>query len=281
MTADSPGQHPKTAHPQLHYTLVDHDPAANHPRVAFLHGLFGQGRNWMTIARRLADGYASALIDLPNHGRSDWTSTVSYPTQADQVAALLSTLDENNGWTLVGHSMGGKIAMTLALRYPKLVQWLCVVDMAPVAYPVQREFAGYVDAMLSLDLDTLPSRETADEQLANGVPDPNVRGFLLQNLRRAGTGWRWQMNLSLLGDQLQTLGGWPDMNPEPYTGPTLWIAGANSNYVLPAYATAMRALFPQTRTVRVKGAGHWVHSEQPETFLQVLRTNLPGGEHLP
>lgn len=274
MTNDGARSDASTTTPRLHYSVLDHNQAAQHPRIAFLHGLFGQGRNWTTIARRLADDYSSTLIDLPNHGRSDWTSTVSYPAQADQVAKLLTALGGSDDWTLVGHSMGGKIAMALALRHPALVARLCVVDMSPVDYPVQTEFADYVQAMRSIDLTTLSSREAADEQLSTGVPDPNVRAFLLQNLRHAGSGWRWQMNLQLLGDQLSTLGGWPHLDAEPFPGPTLWIAGANSGYVRPEYAPAMRALFPQTRTVRIKGAGHWVHSERPETFLNVLRTNL-------
>lgn len=263
-----------TEHPRLHYQVVDNAADAGHHRIAFLHGLFGQGRNWTTIARRLSDDYSSALIDLPNHGRSDWTSTVSYPAQADQVAALLTAIAQDARWTLVGHSMGGKIAMALALRHPQLVHQLCVVDIAPVGYPVQREFTSYVQAMRSLDLTTLASREAADSQLADQVPNATVRAFLLQNLRRAGNGWRWQMNLQLLGDQLDTLGGWPALATDPYPGPTLWVAGTESRYVLPEFAPAMRALFPHVRTVRVKGAGHWVHAEQPEAFVHVLRTAL-------
>lgn len=263
-----------TEHPQLYYKLVDNDPAARHGRIAFLHGLFGQGRNWTTIARWLADDYSSALIDLPNHGRSDWTSSLSYPAQADQVAELLTAIDKDERWTLVGHSMGGKVAMALALRHPRLVKQLCVVDIAPVDYPAQREFHSYVQAMRSLDLTNLDSREAADSQLASRVPRATVRAFLLQNLRRAGEGWRWQMNLQLLGDELDTLGRWPTLSVDPYPGPALWVAGSESDYIRPEYAPAMRALFPQVRTVRVKGAGHWVHSEQPEAFVHVLRTAL-------
>ncbi len=259
--------------PQLYYRTLDEAPQDHHPRIAFLHGLFGQGRNWTTIARRLSDRYATTLIDLPNHGRSDWTSQIGYPEQADQVAALLTDLGDD--WTLVGHSMGGKVAMALALRRPQVVQRLCVVDIAPIDYPGQREFAGYVRAMRSLDLATLPSRDAADEQLRAAVPSPTVRAFLLQNLRRDGDRWRWQMNLQTIGDDLETFGHWPKLDTEPYPGPTLWIGGADSDYVRREYEPAMRALFPRLRTAWVKGAGHWVHSEQPGRFLQVLRTNLP------
>lgn len=275
MTPDSAEHVPQPGQPRLHVLTQDDQPEAGHHRVAFLHGLFGQGRNWNTIARRLSDRYAVSLIDLPNHGRSDWTTTLSYPEQADQVADVLSRIGGQDPWTVVGHSMGGKIAMMLALRHPALLQRLCVVDIAPVSYPGQRDFAVYIEAMRSLDLDTLPSREAADRQLAAAVPSASVRAFLLQNLRRDGTGWRWQMNLALLGDHLDTLGGWPEPDAAPYPGPTLWIAGAESDYVRTEYEPIMRGWFPQLRTVRVKGAGHWVHSEQPDTFGQVLEKFLP------
>ena len=109
------------------------------------------------------------------------------------------------------------------------------------------------------------------------MPEPAIRGFLLQNLRRdhppAG-GWRWQMNLALLGDHLADMGGWPDLDAEPYPGPVLWLAGAESRYVRPEYAPAMRALFPRVQLVTVKDAGHWLHSDQPEVFLAIMRRFL-------
>ena len=118
----------------------------------------------------------------------------------------------------------------------------------------------------------------ADRAVAERVPDPAVRGFLLQNLRRDGTGpdarWRWQMNLDLLGDRLPELGGWPDGDLGTYEGPVLWLAGDDSPYVTPEAAPAMRALFPRVRLVRVKGAGHWVHADQPAVFVETLRRFL-------
>jgi pimeloyl-ACP methyl ester carboxylesterase len=261
--------------PRLHYTAFDQNPESAHPRIAFCHGLFGQGRNWTTIGKQLSDRYAVTLIDLPNHGRSDWTESLDYPDIADLVANFLRDLGGADQWTLVGHSMGGKIAMMLALRHPELVQRLCVVDIAPVDYGGRGEFSGYVRAMRGLDLSALSSREQADRQLAADISDPTVRGFLLQNLRRdrtpgAATGWRWQMNLKLLGDQLEVLSGWPDPGGGPYSGPTLWVAGAESDYIRDENVPAMRAHFPQVRKIKIKGARHWVHSEQPEIFGQVL-----------
>ena len=186
---------------------------ASGPRVVFLHGLFGQGRNWTTIAKALSGQARVSLVDLPNHGRSPWTDHFSYPEMADQVADLLRAEAGGEPYAVVGHSMGGKVAMALALLHPDLVERLCVVDVSPVARRVSG-FETYVRGLRSIDLDTLPDRSSADAQLQPYVPEAAIRGFLLQNLRRehppAG-GWRWQMNLSLLGDHLTDMGDWPDL----------------------------------------------------------------------
>ena len=247
--------------------------------VVFLHGLFGQGRNWTQVGKALADParpepHRVLLVDLPHHGRSGWEDHFDYLDVADRVAGHLSSDDPA---ALVGHSLGGKVAMVLALRHPQLVERLCVVDVAPVAYDRLSEFGGYVAAMRGLDLDSLQGRGDADAALADAVPDPTVRAFLLQNLRRDGDGWRWQANLDVLGDSLPVIGGWPEeqlAGTSPYRGPVLWVAGSRSDYVTPEYAAAMDRWFPANRLVRVKDAGHWVHSEQPEVFLEVLRRFL-------
>jgi pimeloyl-ACP methyl ester carboxylesterase len=248
-------------------------------RVVFAHGLFGQGRNWTQIGKALADPARSdrhrvLLVDLPHHGRSGWEDEFDYVGIADRVAGLLAADDPV---ALVGHSLGGKVAMVLALRHPGLVERLCVVDVSPVAYEHLSQFEGYVAAMRGLDLRSLSRRDDADAALAEAVPDPTVRGFLLQNLRRDGDDWRWQVNLEVLGADLSEIGGWPEdrlAGTPSYRGPVLWIAGGRSDYVTPAYAQAMDHWFPTSRLVTIKQAGHWVHSEQPEVFLEVLRRFL-------
>jgi pimeloyl-ACP methyl ester carboxylesterase len=249
-------------------------------QVVFAHGLFGQGRNWNQIGKALADHHRVLLVDLPDHGRSSWTDRFDHLRIADQVAGLL---DADDPAALVGHSLGGKVVMVLALRHPELVDRLCVVDVSPVAYDHLSQFEGYVAAMRGLDLDSLSRRGDADAALAEAVPDATVRGFLLQNLRRDGDGWRWQVNLDGLVANLPVIGGWPEQQlagTPPYRGPVLWIAGARSDYVAPAYAEAMDRWFPRNRLVTVKEAGHWVHSEQPKVFLEVLRRFLdaPGAD---
>ncbi len=247
------------------------------PWVVFCHGLFGQGKNWTTAAKTLAGSHRVLLVDMPNHGRSAWTDHLDYVDMADAVAELL---DPAEPAALVGHSMGGKAAMLLALRHPELVERLCVVDMSPVTYEEggREEFGRYIRAMRSLDLAALETRAQADEAMSEAAPSPTVRGFLLQNLRRdtaeGGASWRWQPNLELLAEELDVLGSWPEdrvADAPPYDGPVLWVAGAESPYVQPEHAEAMERLFPRVRKVTVKNAGHWVHSQQPEVFAEVLR----------
>jgi pimeloyl-ACP methyl ester carboxylesterase len=248
-------------------------------RVVFCHGLFGQGKNWSNVAKVIAEDHRVTLVDMPDHGRSPWTAGFDYLTMAEAVAALLS---DDDPVALVGHSMGGKAAMVLALRHPGLVERLCVVDVAPAEYRHHDEFAGYVAAMRGLDLGSLSRRSEADEAMAAAVPDPVIRAFLLQNLRRETSeqgedSWRWQVNLDVLGAHLADLGGWPGAQLEgvtPYAGPVLWMRGESSGYVRDEHAATMDALFPRNRRVTVKNAGHWLHSEQPQVFVEVLRRFL-------
>ncbi len=236
--------------------------------VLFCHGLFGQGRNWMQIGKALADRHRVTLVDMPNHGRSPWTERVDYAEMADAVAA---TIDEPAA--LVGHSMGGKAAMLAALRHPERVERLCVVDVSPVSYRSSDEFRGFMDAMLGMDLAAIASRAGADAALAPAVPDPGIRAFLLQNLQRDGDGWRWLPNLEVLRRDLEALRGFPETDAV-YEGPVLWIAGADSGYVRDEFRDEMEARFPRVRRVTVKGAGHWVHSEQPAVMTGLLERFL-------
>ena len=256
----------------LHYTEI----GSSGPRVLLLHGLFGQGKNWTSIAKSLADQARVVMLDLPNHGRSGWTESLTYAEMAAAVADVLAA-ESDEPLNVVGHSMGGKVAMAMALLRPDLVERLVVADIAPVRYERISNFADYVMGMRSIDLSRLRTRGEADQALQSHVPDPVVRAFLLQNLRRdtsSESGWRWQMNLALLGGKLADLGDWPDLHTPPYDGPVLWIAGGRSDYVRPEYAPAMRALFPRTQLFTIKQAGHWVHSDQPEIFIAVVRRFL-------
>lgn len=243
-------------------------------RVAFLHGLFGRGKNFTRIAAGLEPEAQSLLVDLPNHGRSGWTDRIDYPFIADLVADhLRASFAAAGPVDVVGHSMGGKVAMILALRHPELVRRLAVVDIAPVGAPASRsEFPHLLGALASVDLDTVERRSDADEALLESIPNSTVRGFLLQNLKHGDGRFHWEPNLALLRRELETITGFPELPGSTFDGPVLWIGGSRSNYVTDAEEPAMRALFPRTTRLTMQGAGHWVHSEKPEETIEALRS---------
>lgn len=250
------------------------------PDVVFLHGLFGRGKNWAGIAKSLThEEHTSVLFDLPNHGRSHWTPSFDYVQLADEVADELSLhLGSAAFVNLVGHSMGGKVAMLIALRHPELVRRLVVVDIAPDISDQVRTSVPLVRAMRDLDLTTLTSRTEADHALAGEVDDPAVRQFLLQNLKLDRTPglrnrWRWEVNLELLGDHLDDVAAWPPVTGS-YAGPVLWVAGGDSPYVRAEHKPHMLQLFPGARLVTVGGAGHWVHADAPEALTAHLKQFL-------
>ena len=253
------------------------------PRVAFLHGLFGQGRNWTQIAKALAAPHGTEarclLVDLPDHGRSAWTEEFSYETYAGRVASALEAAAPGEPWVLVGHSLGGKVAMVTTLTHPELVRSLVVVDISPKDYGELDRFVHYIEAMRALPLDQLTGRADAERRFAEVEPDPAVRGFLLQNLRRHGTTWSWQANLDLLSRDAargadSRIADFLDFGAPAYDGPVVWLVGGDSSYVKDSDTEQMRELFPRARPVVVKGVGHWVHSEAPEVVTETLRRVL-------
>lgn len=260
------------------------------PRIAFVHGLFGQGRNWNQIAKSVAwpngTQARALLIDLPDHGRSPWSEEFSYAAYADAVAATLRAAAPGEEWTLVGHSLGGKTSMLAALQHPDLIARLCVVDIAPKSYGDLHRFSAYIDGMQRLPLGEIATREEADDWFTAVEPDPGVRAFLLQNLRRDHDGWSWRANLDLIAadaarGEESRIADFPDTSGlAPYEGPVVWLVGAESRYVKDDDSAPMRALFPQVRKVTVKGAGHWVHTDAPAVVIETLRHLLrTGGPH--
>lgn len=252
-------------------------------RIVFCHGLFGQGRNWTQIAKALSGpggtGARCLLVDLPDHGRSPWSEEFSHEAYAGQVAATLAAAAPGESWILVGHSLGGKVAMVTTLTHPDLVHSLVVVDIAPKDYGDLDRFVHYIEAMRALPLAELSGRRDAEERFARVEPDAAVRGFLLQNLRRHGTTWAWQANLDLIARDAargteSEIADFPDTGAPAYDGPVVWIVGAESRYVKDEDRHRMRELFPRARLVSVRGVGHWVHSEAPGVVTETLRRVL-------
>ena len=239
------------------------------PPLLIAHGLFGSARNWGVIARRLSDRREVLAVDMRNHGDSPRFPTQSY---ADMAADLAGVIAAHGGRAdVLGHSMGGKAAMLLALTEGAMVNRLVVADIAPVAY--SHDQTRHVTAMRALDLSGLTSRAEADARLAAAVTDPALRAFFLQSLDLRATPPRWRINLDVLEAEMPKIIGWPQVAGH-FDGPTLFLSGALSHYVLPDYREAIRTLFPGARFAKLPGAGHWLHAEKPREFEETVRVFL-------
>ena len=238
--------------------------------VVLLHGLFGAAANFGAIQRRLAGAGRVIALDLRNHGLSPHNSAMSYAAMAEDVLDSLAELGAPRA-ALVGHSMGGKVAMAAALLQPGRVSRLVVADIAPVQYPPA--FRGFVDAMLAMPLVPGLKRAEADAALAPAVADARVRSFLLQNLQ-FGPAPAWRIGLREVAANLSAIEGWKIAPGAEYTGPTLVLRGERSDYVRPEHRATIRALFPAARFTSLKGAGHWLHADAPDAFAAVLQAFL-------
>ncbi len=239
------------------------------PPLLIVHGLFGSGRNWGAIARRMADSRRVVTVDQRNHGDSFRADSHSYADMAGDLAEVIA--GQGGAMDVVGHSMGGKAAMVLALSRPGLVNRLVVADIAPVAYSHSQ--SHLIDAMEALDLSGVTTRGEADKALALAVPDDATRAFLLQSLDLKAAPPQWRLNLTVLRAEMARITGWPDVTGT-YEGRTLFLSGADSSYVRPEHRDAIRALFPHARFARIPGAGHWLHAEKPREFEASLRVFL-------
>jgi pimeloyl-ACP methyl ester carboxylesterase len=237
------------------------------PSLLVLHGLFGHGGNWGGIAKALAATHRVVLADLRNHGSSPHDVRMDYPAMAEDLAALITA--EGAPMAVLGHSMGGKAAMLLALTHPALVSRLVVVDIAPRLYP--SVFAPYAAAMAAIPLPPDLRRADADAALRAAVPDAGVRAFLLQNLRFSEGGPSWRCNLPVIAASLDAISGFPDLAADLcWQGEALFVGGEGSTYLDAAGRAAALARFPDAAIAIVPGAGHWVHAEAPEAFLRAV-----------
>lgn len=240
------------------------------PPLVIAHGLYGSGRNWGVIARRLADRREVVAVDMRNHGESPRFPTQGYPEMAADLAEVIGTLGGEAD--LLGHSMGGKAAMQLALTGGAAIRRLVVADIAPVAYT--HDQSHHARAMMGLDLTGVATRGEADRRLASVVEDPGLRAFFLQSLDLKATGGpRWRLNLPVLEAEMAKIVGWPGTQGR-FDHPTLFLTGADSRYVLPEHRETIRALFPKARFARLPGAGHWLHADKPREFEETVRVFL-------
>ena len=236
------------------------------PALLIAHGLFGSGRNWGAVARRLAVGRDVITVDMRNHGLSFRAASQSYADMAGDLAEVIGL--RGGQMDVLGHSMGGKAAMVLALTQGELVRRLVVADIAPVAYG--HDQSSHIRALRGLDLAGVATRGQADLRLAALIEDPALRAFFLQSLDLKAEPPVWRLNLDVLEAEMGKIVGWPAIGGR-FDGQALFLTGSESQYVLPEHRDGIRALFPQAGFAKLLGAGHWLHADKPREFEQTVQ----------
>lgn len=253
----------------LHYRDLDDDQPGC--PLIMLHGLFGSAANLQSVARQLAKKRRVILPDLRNHGRSPHADEVSYEAMSADVLALMQSLDCQQV-DLLGHSMGGKVAMWLALNYPWRVNHLVVADIAPVTY--SNRFSVILTALQQLELEELNNRQQAEEQLARHLQDSALSRYLLQNLLMSEGKWQWRINLPAIAAGIDNIMAFPSTSEE-YEKPALFLRGARSDYISADQAEMLYRFFPMAQLETIENAGHWLYAEQPQQFAAAIERFLP------
>lgn len=234
--------------------------------IIILHGLFGMLDNWQTIGKQLAQDYRVILVDQRNHGKSFHSEEFSYDLLADDLKALMVEL-ELSTVHIIGHSMGGKTAMSFAAKYPDMIDSLIVVDIAPKPYEGGHE--QLFEAILAIDIEAISSRKEVDEQLKLSIPDNGVRLFLMKNLtRKPEKTYQWKANFTVLRQEYTQLMDFSISGI--HVVPSLFIRGQKSNYILEEDEELIYDLFPLAVIEDIEDAGHWIHAEQPQLFLDLV-----------
>ena len=241
------------------------------PALVFLHGLFGSSTNWASIARECASDYYVLVPDLRNHGRSPHVESMTYTVMTQDLIALLDKESIAQA-TFVGHSMGGKVAMRLALLAPQRVTGLAIVDIAPVTY--HHNFERFFKAFECVDLQKVTNRTDALHQMESYHLEESMQFFLLQNLRKTGNQWEWRINIEVIRAAQQAITSFDAPFGCSYAEQAWFIHGTQSDYVQPAHGATISAFFPQATYHPIEEAEHWVHVDQPKRFMYVLQQFL-------
>ncbi|WP_075171423.1 alpha/beta fold hydrolase [Neptunomonas phycophila] len=253
---------------KLHYQTL-----GNGQPLIILHGLFGTLENWGSQIKTLSESFNVIAVDLRNHGRSPHSDEMNYSVMADDVIELMDDLGLKTA-KLMGHSMGGKVAMQMALNHAERIQQLIIVDIAPVHY--ERHHDDVLKGLNTLNLPNIKSRSDADASLAHFISDIGVRAFLLKNLyRNSEKQFAWRMNLPVLTQQYDEISKAPTaLAGAQFTKDTLFIKGANSDYLIAEYQAAIMGFFPKASFKIIQGAGHWPHAEKAVAFSRMVMSFL-------
>jgi esterase len=234
--------------------------------LMILHGLFGFSDNWQTHGKKLSEYYRVILVDLRNHGHSDWSEKFSYEIMADDVKELCDELNLSD-LILLGHSMGGKVAINFAQKHEDLLKKLIVVDMGTKGYPMHHDHI--LQGIHSVKLEGVSSRRKAAEQMNEFIESEGIKQFLLKNLFWKEKGkLAWRMNVDVLEREMPNILG--QMTDDEVMTPTLFIRGELSNYILDEDIEDLENQFPDSEFATVANAGHWVHAEAPGEFIDIL-----------
>ena len=234
------------------------------PPVMIVHGLYGSGRNWGVIAKRLSDQFFVITVDLRNHGDSPWLDTHNYHVMADDLVEVINSL--NIKPNVIGHSMGGKAAMVLALKRPNLVRNLIIADIAPVKY--EHDQSQFIEAMQKVDLSKVEKRSDATLALSKFVEDKSLQNFFTQSLDIKAK--RWKLNLKVLRSEMSEILSFPKIESE-FSGHSLFLKGEKSDYIKSEHRKLIKSLFTKARFPTFKEAGHWLHAEKPREFESAAR----------
>lgn len=250
----------------LNYSFLNQE--SDYSPILILHGLFGSQKNWGSIAKKLAEKYPVITVDLRNHGQSPHAETMSYSEMAADVIELLNNLDQKPVF-LIGHSMGGKVAMSCALEYPDYFKAICIADISPISY--SSKFDQIISILKSLPLDQISRRSEADRLLAKDIDQPLLRLFLLQNLIKNNNQFAWRINLDSIKNGMTEISGFPEYSADQmFDKNTLFLRGENSDYVLPEHHSLIKNQFPTAKIQTIPNCGHWLHAEQPDLFCNSL-----------
>ncbi|RUO77755.1 alpha/beta fold hydrolase [Idiomarina seosinensis] len=237
--------------------------------VIIIHGLFGDKDNLKSLARDLQDDFFCVMVDARNHGDSPHCQSMTYSEMAADVIATCDQLKLDK-FHVVGHSMGGKIAMQVAMDYSERVISAVFADIAPAAYDGTHD--DILTALTELDLGQISSRKAADQQLQESIKTAGVRQFLLKNLQKTDESYQWRLNLNALVDNYQSLSG--TVTEGHYSGPVLFIKGGDSNYLRETHRDAITERFNYVEVKVIEGTGHWLHAEKPRSFNRLVRQFL-------